>query len=192
MRSLLLYSGGLSVLGDAMHTSLPTSPSRRDLLRRGALLGGAMLWVPPTVQMLDVSAAAAADPSAAPVDPPSHCEVVVEVVKRVTIKHGDKSYKLPREGTRVGLKYDESDGGWVRAVRNPASCIPTDVAFVHDDAVHADFLANVTVTTGTPAANGKAPYVLQLPPRYRLVRGWSKRGRQCGIAGVSGANVVFP
>jgi hypothetical protein len=163
--------------------SVPSGLSRRDLLRRGGAAGGALLWAVPAIQVIDLTAAHAGYRSGYDHDGlPSHCEVIVRCKTSRTFSSNGKSYTT-RVGDVCGLKYDASQGGWVHAKANPASCIPAGTGYTTSDAVLADFRQSVAV--GTTVWGSAPAYVLQLPDRYELQQGWRKKGSARSYGGGS-------
>lgn len=144
--------------------------SRRDALKRGAVVGGAMVWAVPALQTLAVSVADAASGSVPPPGPgPAAC----------TPSHGLLLFRTSA-GVLVGVKVDE-DGSLDR--------IPTQ----NKD---ADFLraaprsyatwatassAGVTVSGGELA--GGTGLFLDLPAGSTFVAAWTADGNPTGGPG---------
>ena len=86
-------------------TTTPRGLSRRDALKRGALVGGAVLWTVPAIQTITMTAAHAATPSAVGTLP-SDLQILVQFVGLGAAPTG------VLVGQCYGLKYDVASKSW--------------------------------------------------------------------------------
>lgn len=159
---------------DSVDAPAPTAEglSRRDLLRRGGAVGGALLWVAPALQVLDLGAASADSQSGLnPKDLPEQFECIVKVVERYTCHTGGKRYVLPYQKT-IGVKYDPTQG-WVIAPNGSGSGTCLSMSYGTDAGVLADFKSALHV--GQVLFGGKSTFIFQLPSRYKMLQAKSKK-----------------
>lgn len=133
-------------------------PSRRDVLRRGAIVAGALAWTTPAVQAIDMSRAFAQDGSGIPA-PTCNSGVVVATSTNVQqigqtslVKDATESDSLIRlmlekqdvTGTAVAVN-TTVPGTWVQGSALPGGTVPAS-AIVTSWMLHMDVVANSGTT----------------------------------------------
>jgi hypothetical protein len=176
--------------------------TRRDLLKRGAIAGGTLLWATPVIQSLDLRAAAA-DAGTEKPPPPTIAEKMPPSVVTTTtspeerppfppageaIQHLD--FLIGSAGTVYAARYEPfGDGGaFVAPEKAPegAGLEPkrADCLDVYPDWAPAtpellDAL-NVKGTVQTLGAGDQRQYVVQVPPGIGVVAAFSRCADRCG------------
>lgn len=160
------------------HADPPRGMTRRDALRRGALLGGATVWAIPTVQAVAMSAHAGQNPSAPPFPPPPTGPVHSGKVPSHAV------FILRANGKLYGFKIDVSGGassyfGKVASPSDNAFLAAQGYTYVSDpkDAGWAALLGQLA-GHGAPGSDskGEQAIVLTLPPGATFVDGYSFDG----------------
>ena len=177
--------------------------TRRDLLKRGAIAGGTLLWATPVIQSLDLRAAAAAAGTEKPPPPTIAEKMPPSVVTTTTspeerppfppagqaIEHLD--FLFGSAGTVYAARYEPfGDGGaFVAPEKAPAEGAGlepkrADCLDVYPDWVPAtqellDAL-NVKGTVQTLGAGDQRQYVVQVPPGIGVVAAFSRCADRCG------------
>lgn len=149
--------------------NVPTTDStsgvtRRNVLRRGGLAAGSMIWAVPAIQLINLNAASADVSSAHAHNLPSNFEIIVTLTADLgTIPAGT-----------YGLKF-ENGGVWVSAsTDSSATCLASTTYLTNADLV-TYFNANVLPGT-TVTADGKDAYIVQIPAQFTVVEAKSKKG----------------
>ena len=180
-----------------MHDVEPTAISRRQALKKGALVGGAAVWAVPALQAVSVGTADAA--SAGPKPVPS---VPVQQPKPCVPSHGLMLCTVWKWGRKclVGVKIDESGA---------IDCIPTakgnkDADFLRSLG-YTSWLKPTDVGLSVPGGvlSGRTGLYLNVPSLASFVKAWVADGNLHGVTGggatgldhaeayCSGGRVVF-
>lgn len=146
---------------------------RRALLKRGALLGGAALWVAPVVQVVGMGRASATEPSVPPPPPPPPVATYPSNVQIIVRKNG----------VDYGVKYDENDTNpwdWApQATNENGSCLyKNGHTWVSDHSI-ADVFNAQAVVTKVDDGFGNGAYRITLPAGFTYVVGYAKCGQNC-------------
>ena len=175
--------------------------TRRELLKRGAIAGGTLLWATPVIQSLDLRAAAAAAGTEKPPPPTIAEKMPPSVVTTTTspderppyppagqaIQHLD--FLLSSAGVVYGARYEAfGDGGAFVAPEKP----PEGASLEPKQPDCLDVYANWTPATkellealnvkGTVQTLGDGElrqYVVLVPPGITVVGAFSKCGERC-------------
>ena len=176
--------------------------TRRDVLKRGAIVGGTLLWATPVIQSLDLRAAAAQAGTKQP--SPSTTEDKAPIVVETTTTSPADRPPFPPAGQAIqhldflftwagvvyGARYDAfGDGGAFVAAEKPpdgTSLEPRHPACL--DAYHdwtpatAELLKvlNVKGTVQTLGSGDVRQYVVLVPPELTVVAAFSNCGARCG------------
>jgi hypothetical protein len=143
-----------------------TGISRRDALKRGAVIGGAVLWVTPIVQNIAISPAGAQTPS--PTFP------------SCSLSHFDLAVRRVGQSTVYGLLYDPGTGDFVgHNTSSDAHCLNLGTFVMAPADVVAAFNA-VEVTNSSTAFSCCLRY--DIPNNFEFVAGAAKCGSNCGAA----------
>jgi hypothetical protein len=170
-------------------------PSRRQVLRRGAVAGGTLLWATPLIQSLDLRAAAAAAGTEQP--PPSSTSTTEQPpIETTTTLPSDRppfppvgqaishlDLMLVFNGTVYGVQFDPfGDGG--AFVRHPDNfrgtsqhCMP-DTGWIPASPELLEAL-NVRALVRSVGTGEQRQYVVFLPADITLFAAWSKCGQRC-------------
>ncbi|NHC45189.1 hypothetical protein [Motilibacter aurantiacus] len=155
--------------------SLPSSAphaalTRRDALKRGALVGGALVWTVPAIQSLSMGAADAASGSVPPPGPapalciPSHGLLLVRTAAGVLV-----GMKVDEDGSIDGIPSKNGDAAFLGAApRNYSGWVKPSKA-------------GVTVSGGR-TADGKGLF-LAVPAGTTFVGAWAADGNISGGPG---------
>src|SRR5947209_1601383 len=183
---------------------LTRGTSRRALLRRGAVVGGSLMWVLPTVEVLDLTAKAAASTSGGGTTTPgSYPSNFVLILNIKQIPAGTTGW--PAVGTNIGIKYDPGTGFDRPDPTGTGNCLNTVSGNpVYDNtasdvaAVTAWLNAHPTlakVSQASTTINGKTvpSYTLVITNQYFKAAktgthtygsvGFAKNGQACTVAG---------
>jgi hypothetical protein len=176
--------------------------TRRELLKRGAVAGGALLWATPVIQSLDLRAAAAKAGTKQP-SPSTTEDKAPIVVETTTTTPGERppyppaglaiqhlDFLFASAGVVYGARYDSfGDGGAFVAAEKPpatASLEPKHPACL--DAYHDWIPAtpevlqvlNVKGSVQTLGSGDVRQYVVLVPPELTVVTAFSNCGERCG------------
>jgi hypothetical protein len=184
--------------GTALDGPRERSLSRRQALRRGAVLGTAAVWTTPLVHAVTISPASAQAPSPPPTTTTSSTTTTgpttstTEPIKEIS----NIQIVVGRDGGLYGLKWDIRWEAWSADAPDPNDCIrffPDAALVVADRDVARQFETSVAVTIIDP-------YLWQidlpLPGGYELLAGYSKAGNAndvgCASAVISDTAAMFP
>ena len=176
--------------------------TRRELLKRGAIAGGTLLWATPVIQSLDLRAAAAQAGTKQP--SPSTTEDKAPIVLDTTtttpgerppyppaglaIQHLD--FLFASAGVVYGARYDAfGDGGAFVAAEKPPDATsleprhPACLDAYHDWTPATPELLQVLNVKGSVQTLGSGDvrqYVVLVPPELTAVAAFSNCGERCG------------
>ena len=178
--------------------------TRRDLLKRGAIAGGTLLWATPVIQSLDLRAAAAQAGTEQPTPSTINEKMPPPVVTTTTtpeerppfppageaIQHLDVLFAAA--GVVYGARYEAfGDGGAFVAAEKPPG--PASLEPKQPDCLDAfpDWtpatpeLVKVLNVKGLVQQVGDGEtlqYVVRVPPEITVVAAFSRCGKRCGPA----------
>lgn len=184
--------------------------SRRDLLKRGAALGTAGMWLTPAVQVIAVGRASAQlasqpTPPAFVTSTTSTTSTSVPAAGRATTGPSTTTSTIvpvsvapPSQvdlvvtnstGTRFGARFvDRANPAWSAIPTASPGCAGGYTGgYTTDQAVVSAMNANAQVVL-SPGVDGRATYTIKLPAGFTIVAGWGMCGQRCVPAIAVGNN----